>query len=96
MRVVGESMTPTLGDGQFVLYERGAGFDVGSIVVAKHPSQPIEIVKRVASIDPVGLVELASDNEASGTDSRTFGRIDIDDVIGAVTISLEWPFSPPR
>lgn len=96
LRVLGESMTPTLGDGQFVLYEPGASVDVGSIVVAKHPSQPIEIVKRVASIDPVGLVELASDNTAAGTDSRTFGRIDIDDVVGTVTISLEWPFRPHR
>ncbi len=87
-------MAPTLDDGQFVLYEPGAPFEVGSIVVARHPSQPIEIVKRVASVDSVGLVELASDNEASGTDSQTFGRIDVDGVIGTVTVSLEWPFPP--
>ena len=85
-------MTPTLVDGQYVLYEPGVGFDVGDVVVARHPTQPIEIVKRVATVDPVGLVELVSDNEAAGTDSRTFGRIDIDDVVGRVSISLEWPF----
>ena len=86
-------MTPALSDGQFVLYESGARIEVGDIVVSRHPSQPIEIVKRVASIDPAGLVELASDNQAAGTDSRSFGRIDIDDVVGTVTISLEWPFA---
>jgi len=85
-------MTPTLSEGQFVLYEPGAAFVAGDVVVAKHPSQPIEIVKRVASVDPRGLVELASDNQSAGTDSRTFGRIDVDAVIGTVTISLEWPF----
>lgn len=86
-------MVPALADGQYVLCEPEASFEVGDVVVAKHPSQTIEIVKRVASIDPAGLVELASDNEAVGTDSRSFGRIDVDDVIGTVTISLEWPMT---
>ncbi len=95
MRVVGESMEPTLAEGQYVLYEPGAVAAVGDVVVASHPSQSIEIVKRVASVDPVGVVELASDNEAAGTDSRSFGRIDVDRVIGRVTISLEWPFARP-
>jgi len=89
-------MTPTLSDGQFVLYEPDAAFGVGDVVVARHPSQPLELVKRVAAVDEIGLVELASDNEATGTDSRTFGHIDVDEVIGKVTISLEWPFGSVR
>jgi len=85
-------MVPTLTDGQFVLYDPRRPAAVGDLVVARHPSQPIEIVKRVASIDPVGLLELASDNESEGTDSRSFGRVDLDAVLGTVSISLEWPF----
>lgn len=91
LRVQGDSMTPTLVDGQFVLFDPARTAVVGDVVVARHPSQPIDIVKRVASIDPAGLVELASDNGQDGTDSRSFGRIDIDAVVGTVTISLEWP-----
>lgn len=92
LRVSGESMAPTLEPGQFVLYQPGAAFDVGDVVVARHPVQPIEIVKRVTAIDSIGLVELSSDNAAVGSDSRTFGRIETDRVVGTVTISLEWPF----
>ena len=85
-------MEPTLESGQFVLIEPHAVPRVGDVVVARHPSQPVEIVKRVASIDPVGLIEVVSDNLDEGTDSRTFGRIDVDHVLGTVTISLDWPF----
>lgn len=85
-------MVPTLQPGQYVLYEPEATPTVGEIVVARHPSRSIEIVKRVSAVDPIGLIELRSDNPAAGTDSRTFGRIDADDVLGRVTISLEWPF----
>ncbi len=85
-------MMPTLEPGQFVLVRPGTAPEVGDVVLARHPSRSIEIVKRVASIDPVGLVELRSDNADEGTDSRTFGRIDIDHVVGTVTICLDWPF----
>lgn len=85
-------MVPTLASGEFILYEPGGGVDVGDVVVARHPSQAVEIVKRVVSIDPVGLVELHSDNPDHGTDSRTFGRVDADHILGTVTISLDWPF----
>jgi len=84
-------MLPTLESGQFVLYTSGADFCVGDVVVAQHPSRPIEIVKRVAVVEPIGLVDLRSDNEADGTDSRTFGLIEVDAVLGVVTATLEWP-----
>jgi nickel-type superoxide dismutase maturation protease len=93
LRVEGESMVPTVQPGQYVLYEPDATPAVGDVVVARHPSQSIDIVKRVGAIDSVGLVELTSDNGSVGTDSRTFGRIEVGDVLGRVTISLEWPFA---
>lgn len=93
LRVEGDSMVPTLEAGQYVLYDPLSSPAAGDVVVARHPSQPIDIVKRVAAVDPVGLVELTSDNLAVGTDSRSFGRIDVEAVIGRVTISLEWPFA---
>ena len=85
-------MEPTLESGQFVLVDPHAVPGVGEVVVAQHPSQAIEIVKRVVSIDPMGLVELRSDNPDEGTDSRTFGRLDVAHILGTVTISLDWPF----
>lgn len=85
-------MNPTLDDGQFVLYEPGRMLTPGDVIVVRHPSQPIDLVKRVLSFDPVGLVEVGSDNPDVGTDSRDFGRVDVERVRGTVTISLEWPF----
>jgi len=87
---------PTLESGQFVLYEPGGRFGVGDVVVARHPSRSIEIVKRVIEVDAEGLVELRSDNEAEGTDSRSFGSLPADAVSGVVTVSLDWPFVSVR
>ena len=87
-------MTPTFEPGQFVLFEPGGGYDVGDVVVAHHPSQDRLLVKRVAATESIGLVELRSDNAAIGTDSRRFGRIDADTVVGVVTTTLDWPLAP--
>ena len=89
-------MSPTLEPGEFVLFEPAATFEVGDVVVAHHPSRPMLLVKRVGAVDPVGLVDLVSDNEDAGSDSADFGRVDVDDVEGRVTISLDWPFRSVR
>lgn len=86
-------MVPTLESGQFVLVELGGRFAAGDIVAAHHPTQDLLLLKRVVAVDPIGLVELGSDNEAVGTDSRSFGSIDAAGVVGRATILLEWPFA---
>ena len=64
----------------------------GDVVVANHPSKPISMIKRVASVSPEGLLELASDNPDEGSDSRSFGRVEPERLIGVATVLLEWPF----
>lgn len=91
-RVEGVSMTPTLAAGQFVLIDERRRPTPGDVVVANHPSKPISMIKRVASVSPEGLLELASDNPDEGSDSRSFGRVEPERLIGVATVLLEWPF----
>ena len=87
-RVVGASMLPTLRAGDEVLldthaYEYAAPL-VGDIVVAFHPEQPdLKIIKRVGAVLANGLF-LSSDNARAGSDSRQFGVVGMDKVVGRV------------
>ncbi len=86
-------MLPTLRGGEFVLIARQRAAKVGEVVVATHPSTGLVIVKRnaLAPNDMSGLW-LVSDNADEGTDSRSFGPVDIDSVVGVVTLVLNRPF----
>ena len=90
-------MLPTLRGGEFVLADVGRSPLIGDIVVATHPDQNIHIIKRVAeapaSAAPVrsGWLWLLSDNAAEGTDSRRFGLVDPESVVGVVTLVLNRP-----
>lgn len=90
-RVQGPSMLPTLKPGEFVLINPHAVAAIGDLVVADHPHKPIQILKRVAGFDETGNVQLQSDNESEGTDSRHFGPISPQAVRGVVTLSLSSP-----
>ena len=87
-RVVGASMLPTLRAGEEVLLDTHA-YDhvapqVGDIVVAYHPEQPdLKIIKRVGEVMENGLF-LSSDNPSAGNDSRQFGVVGMDKVVGRV------------
>lgn len=84
-------MEPTLLDGQFVLVDPRRSVEVGDVVVARHPGRPgLEIIKRVASIGGDGI-DLRSDNEAAGSDSRQFGPVDSSAVLGVVTLVVSEP-----
>ena len=101
MRVVNNSMKPTLQPGDLVLVDPHTYHcslpQVGDIVVAFHPTQfqpekieqPLKIIKRVAA-NPIensapGYYFLASDNPHEGSDSRMFGRIAANHIVGRVT-----------
>ena len=91
LRVSGASMEPTLSSGDVVFVDRASYTNQrpadGDIVVAKHPQQPeIEIIKRVRFTDGSG-VYLVSDNtaEINAADSRRFGMVPFDLIIGQVT-----------
>jgi len=81
--VEGDSMLPTLRDGDYVQGLRlpsgrapNRGLRDGAIVVARRPDRPeLAVIKRVAGRDPDGRVRLSGDNPAASTDSRHFGSV---------------------
>ena len=101
LRVIGDSMTPTLPAGAVVMVDphvyRMRNPREDEIVVARHPRQAeMRIVKRVAAAQP-GVYEreegeervvLSSDNAAAGADSRVFGPVAAELVLGRVTSRL--------
>lgn len=98
IRVSGQSMEPTLHDGEYVLIHPGRRHPTpGGLAVARHPTEldPVGegrmlVIKRVGDWDADG-VWLTSDNPAAGTDSRTWGRLPVEDIVGTVTVVLDRP-----
>lgn len=89
-RVTEGSMLPTLPPGVEILLDPRAYRDQppapGDIVVAYHPERPhFKLIKRVRDLDDYGRVFLQGDNLADSTDSRQFGALPPDRLIGKVT-----------
>lgn len=86
-KVKDRSMEPALREGASVLVNRWAYLlrepAVGDVVVAKHPTEERFLVKRVAKGEPGGCV-LIGDNEDYSVDSREFGPVDNDLIVGKV------------
>ncbi|MBC6420511.1 MAG: nickel-type superoxide dismutase maturation protease [Hormoscilla sp. SP5CHS1] len=58
----------------------------GEIVVACHPARPaLRLIKRVAAVSGDRYCQLIGDNPAQSTDSRSFGAVSIDHILGRVT-----------
>lgn len=85
--VSGLSMIPTLAPGERLLVSHDGPIVLGDIVVFQHESQ--FDVKRVLRIEAYGIF-VQGDNDLVSTDSRTYGLIPFDDVLGTVTYRL-WP-----
>ena len=89
MRVSGSSMLPELQPGEEILFDpkayRHKTPKVGDIVVARHPYQPIQIIKRVAVVLEDGSCFLTGDNLSSSTDSRSYGFVPLNKILGKVT-----------
>lgn len=82
--VVGDSMMPTLSNGQLVLFVPKRRLQAGSIVMVRHGGK--EKIKRLARIED-DRVYLLGDNAIASTDSRKFGWLDV----AAVQGELIWP-----
>jgi phage repressor protein C with HTH and peptisase S24 domain len=83
-KVVGDSMNPTLKNGQLVLIFKTRNFKVGDIVMAFMDRR--EVVKRITK-QADGKVFLEGDNKQKSTDSRTHGYLIDRHVMGKVI----WP-----
>lgn len=95
-RVAGDSMRPTLLPGDIVLIAllpSGDGVsrlpNTGDVLLCKHPYQRgAHILKRLEHITADGRFFMVGDNPSESTDSRAFGALDRDRVIGRVSAVL--------
>lgn len=88
--VEGNSMSPTLSSGDAVLIDPNAEAKIGDMVLVNHPYKTsVTILKRVSEIGANGNLMLTGDNPAESTDSRTFGAVSIECLIGKVVCRLK-------
>ena len=88
-QVEGDSMLPALQPKQRLLVKLrphgGKSPSPGAVVVCHHPSDiNLVITKRVFQSND-GWLELRGDNPAASTDSRQFGQVPLEQMIGEVT-----------
>ncbi|MBF2036377.1 MAG: nickel-type superoxide dismutase maturation protease [Leptolyngbyaceae cyanobacterium T60_A2020_046] len=88
-RVRGNSMLPALKPGDEVLIDPAAyrqrSPQPGELVIAQHPHQPhLRMIKRVHWVAPDGACDLRGDNPSESSDSRTFGLVDPQLILGRV------------
>ncbi|MBN1285977.1 MAG: nickel-type superoxide dismutase maturation protease [Anaerolineae bacterium] len=87
-RVAGDSMRPALEPGDEVLIDPGATPRPGDIAVARHPFvRALRVVKRVEAVED-GRYILKGDNPLESDDSRAFGPVRGEDILGRVTSRL--------
>lgn len=89
-RVTGVSMLPLLQPGEEILVNPKAYQfqmpQVGDIVVAQHPHhENLRLIKRVAAVLEDGSCFLQGDNATLSTDSRSFGIVAPEQILGRVT-----------
>ena len=87
-RVTGMSMVPLLKPGDEVLIDAKAYAQhppcINDIIVAQHPYRDIKLIKRVITSEN-GRYFLKGDNALESTDSRTFGAVKPEQILGRVT-----------
>lgn len=85
--VAGLSMVPTLAPGERLLVRYDGPIVLGDLVVFKNAGQ-ID-VKRIERIEADGIFVLG-DNDLVSTDSRNYGLIAHEDVLGTIVMRI-WP-----
>ena len=83
-RVNGDSMLPTLKEGQIVVGWKQSSIKQSDIVILSHNG--VEKIKRVKSLSSQG-VYVVGDNEKQSTDSRQFGVL----LPKAILAKIIWP-----
>lgn len=88
-RITGDSMRPLLEPGDEVLVDSGAVPRPGDIVVARHPFiRNLRVIKRVEAVGEDGRYLLKGDNPIASDDSRAFGPVSGERILGRVTSRL--------
>ncbi len=83
--VANASMLPTYRHGDCLLVLYGSRrIRAGHVVLVRRPERVL--VKRVREVAPDGSVTVRSDNSLVGTDSRSFGPVRREDVLGRVLL----------
>lgn len=85
-RVTGQSMEPEYKNGSVVLISKNVvkyGLKRGDVIMAFDPRDGRRILKRVAEISARGIF-LRGDDLSKSTDSRTFGLVQKENIIGKV------------
>ncbi len=89
-------MVPTLLPGWFVLVDPAARAEPGDVVTIRHPDRDdVVMIKRFVA-HRHGGVWVESDNPSAGTDSRVFGSLPEDHLLGKVTLILDRARQPLR
>jgi len=78
-------MSPAFRAGQIVVTGHPRIVKPGEVIVIRH--QNLDKIKRVAQVDSCKGVYVLGDNATASTDSRSFGWIGFDEIIGKVL----WP-----
>lgn len=96
--VAGDSMAPTMRDGEWWVARRTGSVGVGDVVVIDHPEYPgLLAVKRIVRAEGDGWW-VEGDNPQRSRDSRHFGPVPAARILGRVVLRYRPlpPVGPPR
>ena len=87
-------MLPHLRDGDIVFFKKykknKSKLKNGEIIIFNHPLQNKKLIKRINSVDQ-NNIEVLGDNIEFSEDSKKFGLIKNENIIGIVTSKLIFP-----
>lgn len=84
MVVKGRSMLPTLEPGDRLVVVRARKVRPGMLIALRDPrQQDLLVIKRATTVTN-GHVTVLGDNPSESTDSRSFGPVPLDNIIGRV------------
>src|SRR3989344_6532313 len=89
-KIEGHSMEPAIKAGQYFLVLNFTGPKVNDIIIVKHQKKSIFLVKRVKAVLKEGKYLVEGDNPGHSEDSRKFGAIKEEQIVGKLSFCF-WP-----